>query len=152
MIPTTRFAVALMLSLSVGGCSASNGDGAPLDLEEARAVWENRSIDDYGMTFQQICFCPPGLRQPLDVQVVDGQVKNVTGLEQPVEYPELLDAGRLTIEGLFRFIENTKLRDRGKLRVEYNQEYGFPALIEYEGDPRIADDQLQYRITDFQPR
>ena len=150
MIRASRPGLVLLLSFAVGGCSA--GGGVPEDLAEARAVWDSRSIHDYTMTIQQTCFCPPELLQPLAVEVTDGQVNNITGLERPLEHAELLDTRRLTVEGLFRFIENARTREPARLTVEFSPKYGIPVSIQYDGDTMIADDELQYRILDFQPR
>lgn len=150
MILAGRLVFALLLSLAVGGCSAGSGS-VPLGLAEAKMLWGTGAINDYTMTMQQTCFCPPGLLQPLEVEVVDGQLKAVTGVDQPLENAELLDTRRLTVEGLFQFIENARSRNPARLKVEYNGQYGFPVRIDYDGDPMIADDELQYRITDFEP-
>ncbi|WP_146136806.1 DUF6174 domain-containing protein [Marinobacter shengliensis] len=37
-----------------------------------------------------------------------------------------------------------------KLLVEYDPHYGFPASLEVDYSPFIADDEFSYRLTDFQ--
>jgi len=57
--------------------------------------------------------------------------------------------GRLTIEGLLDLIEQAR-GSADKLVVEYDPHYGFPASLEVDYSPFIADDEFSYRLTDFQ--
>lgn len=147
----------LFLALVLAGCGVTASDAtadrspatAPESLQEARALWHAEGSPTYQVTVTQTCFCPPDLRQPLRVTVSDGEVVEVEGLEQPLRQQGQLDTSRLTVNGLFGFIEQSAKRDPHKLEVEYDSRFGFPRLIDYDGHEMIADDEFQYRLTDF---
>ncbi|MCK7551091.1 MULTISPECIES: DUF6174 domain-containing protein [Marinobacter] len=145
------------LGLWLVGCGAqvsdviakSPLDSAPETLEQAQALWDAHAVSGYRVTVTQTCFCPPDLRQPLAVSVAGGAVVKIEGLDQPLQEPHRLDSQRLTVAGLFQFIAESAKRDPYKLEVEYDSHFGFPRRIDYDGHPMIADDELQYELTDF---
>ncbi len=146
-----------LLVLLLTGCSATASDAtadkstgkAPESLQQAQALWNTKATSTYQVIVTQTCFCPPALRQPLRVSVSGGEVVEVEGLEQPVKQRDQLDTSRLTVAGLFRFIEQSAERDPHKLEVEYDPGFGFPRHIDYDGHEMIADDEFQYELTDF---
>lgn len=147
---------ALLLGLMLAGCStvvpeASAGKAveAPESLGQAKALWGNKNITSYQITVQQTCFCPADLRQPVRVTVLDGKMVGVKGLEQPIQDKSQLTASRLTIDGLFEFIEQSTQRKVYKLNVDYDALYGFPRRIDYDGHEMMADDEYQYELSDF---
>ncbi|MDX1552811.1 MAG: DUF6174 domain-containing protein [Marinobacter sp.] len=151
-----RLSFPLLVVLLVG-CSATSSDGAsgissgkaPETLRQAQALWNAKGVSTYQVTVTQTCFCPPDLRQPLRVSVAGREVVDVAGLEQPLKHRENLDASRLTVDGLFHFIEQSAQRVPHKLEVEYDTRFGFPRRIDYDGHEMIADDEFQYELTDF---
>lgn len=148
---------ALLLGLMLAGCntvvpdaSAENAARAPETLDQARTLWGDKGTASYQVTVQQTCFCPADLLQPIRVTVVDGEMVDVKGLEQLIQDKSQLDASRLTIAGLFEFIEQAVQREVHKLNVDYDARYGFPRRIDYDGHEMIADDEYQYELSDFQ--
>lgn len=147
----------LLSALILTGCGATASDAtadksptkAPENLQEAKALWHAEGSSTYQVTVTQTCYCPPDLRQPLRVTVSDGEVVEVEGLEQPLRQQGQLDTSRLTVSGLFGFIEQSAKRDPHKLEVEYDSRFGFPRRIDYDGHEMIADDEFQYQLTDF---
>lgn len=153
----TRRLSFLLSALLLAGCGATasnatadNPSGkAPENLQQAQALWNTEGSSTYQVTVTQTCFCPPDLRQPMRVSVSDGEVIEVEGLEQPLQQRDQLDTSRLTVTGLFGFIEQSAKRDPHKLEVEYDARFGFPRRIDYDGHEMIADDEFQYELTDF---
>ncbi len=147
----------LFSALVLAGCGVTASDAtadkssakAPETVQEARALWNAEGPSTYQITVTQTCYCPPELRQPLRVTVSDGEVVEVEGLEQPLQQRGQLDSSRLTVTGLFGFIERSAKRDPHKLEVEYDTRFGFPRRIDYDGHEMIADDEFQYQLTDF---
>lgn len=143
--------------LLLAGCSATAADAtadrspdkAPESLQQAQALWEIKGVTNYQITVTQSCFCAPDLRQPLRVSVSDGEVIAVEGLQQPLTQRDQLDNSRLTVPGLFGFIEQSAERDPHRLEVEFDARFGFPRRIDYDGHKMIADDEFQYELTDF---
>ncbi|WP_309043687.1 DUF6174 domain-containing protein [Marinobacter sediminicola] len=146
-----------LIALLLAGCGTAASDAStgqpettPETLGQAQALWSDKGIADYQITVQQSCFCPAYLRQPIRVTVADGKLVDVTGLEQLIQDPSQLDAERLTVPGMFRFIERAERRDVHRLKVDYDPRYGFPVYIDYDGHEMIADDEYQYELSDFQ--
>lgn len=153
---STQRLPALLFGLMLAGCgtvasdaSAEKAVAAPKTLGEAQSLWSDKNIVNYQVTIQQTCFCPSSLRQPMRVTVVDGEMTEVKGLEQPIQNKGQLDASRLTIDGLFEFISQATQRDVYKLNVDYDTRYGFPKSIDYDGHEMMADDEYQYELSDF---
>ena len=143
---------AVVLSLLLTGCAGAGKDtdvSPASTIEEARALWQSQGVKGYEVTIEQTCFCPPDLLQPMRVTVREGKVIDIEGLEQPLNHPDILDERRLTIEGLLDLIEQAR-GSADKLVVEYDAQYGFPASLEVDYSPFIADDEFSYRLTDFQ--
>ena len=145
---------ALLLGLVFAGCGTvvpdASAENAPETFDQAQALWSDKGIVNYQVTVQQTCFCPADLRQPMRVTVVDGKLVDIKGLEQPIQNKDQLDANRLTIIGLFEFIEQSEQREVHKLNVDYDPRLGFPRRIDYDGHEMIADDEYQYELSDFQ--
>ncbi|WP_342631104.1 DUF6174 domain-containing protein [Marinobacter alkaliphilus] len=143
---------AVILSLLLAGCAGAGKDKdmSPVStIDEARALWQSQGVKGYEVTIEQTCFCPPDLLQPMRVTVREGRVIDIEGLEQPLNHPDILDERRLTIEGLLELVEQAR-GSADKLLVEYDPHYGFPASLEVDYSPFIADDEFSYRLTDFQ--
>lgn len=147
----------IMLVLILAGCGTRLSEAAadnpaaavPQTLAQAQALWGANGASRYRVTVTRTCFCPPDVRQPIRVSVVEGEVIHLEGLEQPLHQPERLDTARLTVTGLFRFIEQAKKRNPHKLEVDYDASYGYPRRIDYDGHQMIADDEFRYELTDF---
>lgn len=154
----SRLALASAMVLLVGCGSAASSGGSkspsvtpPDNLEDARKLWQQRGVGTYAITAQMTCYCPPDLVQPIRLEVEAGTLVSWKGLDRPLENLTSNDAQRLTVEGLFEFIDKAQRREAHKLEVSYDRQYGFPKRIDYDGHPMIADDERQYRLTDFDP-
>jgi hypothetical protein len=150
--------VAALLFLAGCGSNAVSGTDAnetsarpPANLDEARQLWRESGVVDYEVTAQMTCYCPQDLVQPIRLAVEGGKVVSSEGLEQPLENLTREGAQRLTVEGLFRFVAEAERREAQTLEVTYDPRYGFPTFINYDGHEMIADDERQYRLSDFEP-
>ncbi|MDI9244491.1 DUF6174 domain-containing protein [Marinobacter sp. CHS3-4] len=154
-----RTLVALAFSSLLVGCGSTVSNAGsepdrttlPESLEEARQLWKKRDIENYAVTAQMTCYCPQDLLQPIRLEIKGGKVVATEGLQRPLENLTREDAERMTVDGLFRFVEDAQRRDAHLLDVSYDDEYGFPTLINYDGHKMIADDERQYRLSDFEP-
>ncbi|WP_150910724.1 DUF6174 domain-containing protein [Marinobacter halotolerans] len=150
--------LAVTVAVLVGcGSSAPRADGQvadvkpPENLDDARQLWRQSGVAHYVVTAQQTCFCPRELVQPIRLEVENGRVVAMEGLNQPLNHLSQADARRMTVEGLFEFIQKAVDRQAHKLDVSYDSEFGFPTHIDYDGHPMMADDELQFRLSDFDP-
>lgn len=153
-----RILTTAAITLLLAGCGATDVSNAgeartapPETLEEARQRWQESQIVNYVVTAQMSCYCPQELVQPIRLEVEEGAVVSSEGLKQPLENFAPEDAQRLTVEGLFQFIEEASSREAETLEVAYDVDYGFPRSINYDGHKMIADDERQYRLSDFKP-
>ena len=149
-------AAGALLMMGCSSAASTNGHteaepASPQTLEDARALWQEQGVEDYSVTVQMTCYCPPDVVQPLQMQVRDEKVVSADGSQQPLENLNEDDLRRMTIESLFRFIEDALDREAHVLEVSYDAHYGFPVRIKYDGHEMIADDERQYRLTDFKP-
>lgn len=116
-------------------------------LHAARARWEHSGIDDYRFTLHRLCFC--GSNDPVRVVVLDGSVVSqtieTTGDPVPVEegqyYPD--------VPGLFAIIEEARV-NADYLTTEFDETYGYPVLISIDWEERTADDEIAFRVENFE--
>lgn len=153
-------AITMVGLLFLAGCGSNAVSGAddneasakpPANLEEARQLWRESGVGSYTVTAQMTCYCPQELVQPIRLEVEQGTVVSSKGLELPLDNLTEEGAQRLTVEGLFRFIEEAERKEVETLEVSYDSNYGFPTFINYDGHAMIADDERQYRLSDFKP-
>ncbi|TGN40438.1 DUF6174 domain-containing protein [Marinobacter confluentis] len=153
-------ATILSVLLFLGGCGSNAVSGAgesdvsakpPANLQEARQLWRESGVVNYSVTAQMTCYCPQELVQPIRLIVEQGTVVSSKGLEQPLKNLTEDGAQRLTVDGLFLFIEKAVGKNVETLEVSYDRNYGYPMFINYDGHAMIADDERQYRLTDFEP-
>jgi len=137
--------VATMLAAAVAACSSTStpsglgkpdislsadtvaGAGSLAELQQRRAAWVARGIDNYRYELRISCFCAGDIRRPVLVEVRSGAVSKVWDLEtaRPVAdvtpYP--------TITGLYD--KAVEMRSGGgHVSVAYDTNLGFPARLE----------------------
>ena len=122
------------------------GTGNLSELQQRRAAWLARGIDDYRFQLQITCFCGGDIRRPVLVEVRDGAVAKVWDLET---------ARAVTDLSLYPSI--TKLFDMAvaqasggnHVSVAYDREFGIPARIEIG---TLANDAgTLYTLADLRP-
>lgn len=138
-------AVALVATLLAGACRESSipsglhvqqitisadtvvGTGQLAELQQKRAAWVARGINDYRVQLQIVCFCGGDIRRPVLVEVRRGVVSKVWDLETAKLVADVTPYP--TITSLFdRAIEQRS--GGGHVAVTYDREVGFPTRIE----------------------
>jgi len=128
--------------------------------ETALAKWEESKLVDYEYRYDLGCFCPQLTPAVLVInadtiyQVLDpferDSVMVQTG-ENSYEYAgEAYKDFFKTIDDLFEVIK--KARGADKLKVEYDEEKGFPTRIDIDYDRNASDDEVLYTVSNFTPR
>lgn len=153
---TILFGTLVLLS---GGCAPAPrpdpdaGMGTPAEVLAAnRARWTAAGIDDYRMTVQPQCFCPP-LR--FTVEVRDG-VPVSHAFDDPAEDARIGElnqerAAELdTVEELFAMVENALEPAPATLRAAYGEQ-GWPREFWVDVSEMMADEEHGFTVTDFQP-
>jgi hypothetical protein len=113
------------------------------NLRAAQARWRSRNLHTYAFSLRRTCFCANTHR--LFVIVKDDAVVGVFDLDDGVFVDSVLG---VTIEGLFSFVQHAIDRPAQKIDVQYDAAQGFPALIDYDGSAQIADDEIEYHVSD----
>jgi hypothetical protein len=127
--------------------------------EVALAKWEESKLVDYEYRYGLGCFCPQVTPAVLVInadtvyQVLDpferDSVIVQTG-ENTYEYAgEVYKDFFKTIDELFEVIKDARGAD--KLKVEYDEENGFPTRIEIDYDKNASDDEVIYTVSNFTP-
>jgi hypothetical protein len=103
------------------------GTGELSELQERRAAWVSRGIDDYRFTLQISCFCGGDITRPVLIEVRGSAIVKVWDLEtgkavaNRSAYP--------TITRLFDAAIAERSRG-GNVSVAYDQALGIPARLE----------------------
>ncbi len=147
------FIVLLCSSCSLVGSSDSGQNG----LESNRQLWENHHLSGYQYILDQTCYCagwvyPAMIKVRADTvaAVIDPETGDVlrhpaTGRPALQEIPEIYH----TVEGLFDIVERAQ-ENYARLEVRYDEEYGYPAVIDFDMYEGAADDQVRYEVKAFQ--
>ena len=126
----------------LSGCSFVEGDGPGY-----------RGPDDYAYTLSVGCFC--WFRSPLRITVEDGAVVDVEIVEPPDDASSDADPivaqWSLTLRELTALVRRAE-REAAQADVSYDAAYGFPTTAYIDWNRGIADDEVSYRVTDFEPR
>ena len=145
LVPSrTYIAVALVAITAAAGCRESSlpsgvsaqltvsidtipGSGQLAELQQKRAEWLARGINDYRVQLRISCFCVGNITRPVLVEVKRGVVSKVWDLEtaKPVTNLEAYP----TITALFDRAIAERSRD-GHVSVAYDRALGFPVRIE----------------------
>ena len=117
------------------------GTGQLAELEQRRAEWIARRIDDYRFQLRITCFCAGDITRPVLVEVRNGAITKVWDLETGRTVSNT--SGYLTITGLFdaAIAELQNPRRGGRVRVTYETTLGIPAFLEVgtlENDAGVA--------------
>jgi hypothetical protein len=147
-----RFRSCVVIGVLVAaGCGDGSLLGPRFDptLSWARARWESRGVDSYAMTVRPLCFC--GFVEPVRVTVRDGVVVSriivATGDVLPTQhassYPD--------VPGLFALIERAHEQGADHVDADFDESYGFPTGIWIDWKESWADDEIGYRVAEFEP-
>jgi hypothetical protein len=149
--------ILLLFVIPLISCSlfTNENDG----YEAALAKWEESKFVDYEYRYGLGCFCPQLTPAVLVInadtvyQVLDpierDSVMVQTG-ENTYQYAgEAYKGFFKTIDELFDVIKNARGAD--KLKVEYDEENGFPTRIDIDYDRNTSDDEVIYTVSNFTP-
>jgi hypothetical protein len=112
------------------------------DLQAAHELWQAQKLHSYAFTLQRTCFCANTHR--LFVAVENDTLAGVFDLDDGAFVDSTLG---MTVEGLFSFVQQAIDRPAQKIHVEYDPSQGFPSLIDYDGSAQIADDEIEYHLS-----
>ncbi len=112
--------------------------------------WNQTTIDDYQFTLRRVCFCLP--KEDVVVNVVGGALESMYFTPSGVylEEAELASRRVRSVESLFEIIQEAIDDSASLVSVEFDETNGYPIYMSIDPVRLIADDEVIYRITDFQ--
>ncbi|MDZ7720909.1 MAG: DUF6174 domain-containing protein [Balneolaceae bacterium] len=154
-----RYLIVLLSALIISSCD-SILDGRKGDqYGENRNLWQEQKIDSYRFEYTKLCYCA-GLFNPATIVVKADTIHAILEPEtgEPLrdaqtdelvlaKYPESFR----TISELFDIIKDAREK-ADKLKVEYNQQLGYPTLIDIDYIKEAVDDEVTYKIDNFEAK
>lgn len=120
-----------------------------LQLQGAQALWKQKQPAHYAYTLQRSCFCPPEFNKPIEVRVFRGLVQQATLLPEGKPLPADRKQDALTVEGLFKIIQDALDSNAESVNVKYDPQFGFPTSISIDRSRMIADEEINLSASDF---
>ncbi|HEX2187679.1 MAG TPA: DUF6174 domain-containing protein [Longimicrobiaceae bacterium] len=121
----TRILTALLALPALAACAELlRSDGPPVagGVLEQRAKWEAQRLDDYRFVVSRSCFCTEEATRPARVEVRNGRVARVTGVESGRELDPSLG---FTIDQLFGWIAAAEAEGT-YVTAAYHPRLGYP--------------------------
>ena len=140
----------IALAVILAACSAGGSE-----FSRNQEKWQNANITHYRMELNISCFCAFRDQMPLTVEVRDGQIVSMTTvagnpvLDTDPNYEFF--APHATIDLLFAELDAALNGDADSVTVSYDATYGFPTEIGIDFDQQIADEEMYYTISGFEP-
>ncbi len=136
--------------------SAGSTDTAQQQLDANRKKWDSLGISDYSMTVQRNCFCAGDAIRPINLQVRDGSVTEARYADTGELIPDDRQYNKqsvynLNAEGVFNLIEQGIQRGAAQVDATYDKQFGLPTSIYIDQSTQIADEEVGYTISNFQP-
>ena len=123
-------------------CGGVKGSDEYLEYEEIEVAylsnlekWSEFSIENYSFDYSQSWYCN-----------YDDERKET----QVVEANEVINVNGYTMEDIFQLIANKIELQAYKLEVSYDEVYGFPLSIDFDGSRTIDDDEWCIVISNFE--
>lgn len=135
-------------AINTGGSTGSN---AQQQLDANRKKWDSLDIDDYAFTLQRNCFCRGDAIRPINIEVRDGKIASATFADTGEAVPDDLDFNKLTVNDLFKEVQQAIKGGAAQVDVTYDKQYGFPTSIYIDQSRQIADEEVGFTVSNFQP-
>ena len=144
------FLLVALISLLASCNNDDENDKDFSSIENPRERWEAYGITDYVINERISCFCGGVLQWDL---VVKNNIKSEVFFVQTISNQteaEIIENAR-TINDVFDFIQTIEKISVADFVVEYDTKYGFPTLVSIDYDLNIADDEIAYIYSEFNP-
>lgn len=145
----TSYLLVISLFLLVA-CTDSTGPSDPqMLLDQNAALWDRTGPASYQYTITRLCNCADPLTQPVTIVVRDRVVETrnyLSGTPVEPQYDQLFTS----VPGLFDLIRTAITAPAAGLGVRYHDTLGYPESIQIDWVAGVADDEVSYRISDFE--
>jgi hypothetical protein len=122
----------------------------PTDAAGYRAIWDANHPASYSYTIERTCFCVP--LGPLAVTVEDGRVTSIVTADGKHLKPSdpRLNAYPISIDQLFDYATEAETQS-ARSEIGYDPTLGYPARLDIDWTSSTPDDDVQIRVSNFQP-
>lgn len=123
------------------------------DYSHNRFKWFNSHITHYRMDFSIGNYWMDGPEMPVTVEVRYWQIVSMTAadgtkiLKTDKDYEYL--ASYATVNRLFSTIQRASIT-ADTVNVQYDETYGFPVSISIDSNRNMQDDEMSYRVSNFE--
>jgi len=148
--------LAHLLATVLGGCLGDSGDDFQRDkLNEARTRWDGKDVSSYTYILELQCYCAPATQlAPVLVTVQNGSPVSLQYWDEDPSKrkpaPAEIFGPYDTVEELFEFVDETIGKDPQVLQVGYDQDYGFPNVVNVDFKDG-GSEQMLFFVTQFKP-
>ncbi|WP_420130013.1 DUF6174 domain-containing protein [Longimicrobium sp.] len=147
--------VPLLLLSALAGCLGDDDSFQRDKLNQARTQWDSKNVSSYTYILELQCFCAPASQlEPVLVTVQNGAVTSLQYWDEDPDdrtpAPASIFGPYDTVEELFALIAEAISQDADVLQVGYDQEYGFPNVVNV--DYQVGgDEQVLVFVSQFTP-
>ena len=104
-------------------------------FQQNQNKWTSQNISTYSFDVEAICFCP--YREPIHVEVRNGAPTTKNEIEIN------------SVNDLFQIVHDAN-ETADAVSAAYDAQYGFPSYIAIDYIRQAVDDEVSYRVTNFQ--
>ena len=149
----------ILLSLVFSACTATKTNSSEKNpaasvqksLDRHLSQWKKAGFDKYSYEFRRSCFCMRDYTKPVLIRVKNNTVTDARFKDNNKQLTEAFKGNRQTINMLFKTIQDAIDRKAHSIKIEYNEQYGYPASIVVDYDERMADEELYLSAKDLKP-
>ncbi|MEO8193349.1 MAG: DUF6174 domain-containing protein [Gemmatimonadales bacterium] len=142
----------LVSRLSIVVIIAVSACDSPVESLVERELWNGLGIRNYEFVYTVGCFCGFTGPNPTRLTVRDGVVVRVQATDSAVVGGNTpTPAAWPTIDSLFALVDRARGTNPAVLKVEYDDTYHFPKVINFDPVAMTADDEVTYRVEQFKP-
>ncbi len=132
--------------LGRGESPIASSSPAQSQLQQNRQLWRTQNISNYRYTLQVGCFCLPEVTQPVVIEVRNGKVVSMIGVNtrKPVNPEYFKDYN--SIPKLFNLVQNAIANRAHRISVTYHPTRGYPTQISIDQSQQMADEERYFTI------
>lgn len=148
----SKFPIALVLILTIiSGCGGSEDNSTreeQINLATNKAIWKSRNIESYQFTASESCFCPH--EEDIVTMVANGEIVSAFFTPSGENLSQERMENLLDIDDYFDLIQRYFDSGAYRIDVDYDSTTGIPMKIDVDIIELGVDDEIFYRIYDFQ--
>lgn len=141
--------------VSLAGLIACSSPSGPTTADQSEALARNQRQfqilvgGNYQVTYENSCFCPIEVLQPVRLTVLNGAISDVTRVADGVPLPPSQWRAYRTVDQVFAEIEAGLNRGAQRVVVNYDGLFGYPrdVLIDYQ---MAADAFVGFKLSNLE--